>query len=323
MYPHPEPDETNDYAHVQDESSPIPSLTDDCLLEIFSMVSAFDLSVIKRCSRRLSDFAEFAARIKYRFAVFEYRTSIGHGSTHRKYAGALRDFGIHVHHIRIDMDCFCKNYDRAHFETADFGHCVCSGERMLLELEQCTNLRSLTLVRMQLHNVSTRKVSKALRNLIHVDTLHLVECAGIESNIGRLINSFRSLKNLTILAEPMFKWTAVITDHMLKHISELETIESISFATAGLQETLIENIKELRRLRKLKKFKLDCGNSHGLDFATAVRVLTSIASLKELIFTDLLFSDAVRAAVDQLTHLKPSIEIIAGDYVDLTLHVID
>lgn len=280
------------------------SLSDDCLLQIFSNLSAIDLSVIKKCSRRFAGLADYVARRRYRHGAFEYCTSADHGTSHSGCVAALHNFGAHMHQIRIEMDCFCKNYDRAHYASAGFGRYNCSGAQMLTALKHCINLRSLTLVRMQLHNVSTREVSKALQSLEHLDTLRLIECAGIESNITRLIKSCKSLKNLSLHSEEVYSWTAAVSDSISKCISNVMTIQQISLRLNDLQSTFIENVMELRNLDELRKLELDCGGSSEFNLAPAIHALATTDSLEELVLEDLLPNDAIGRALDRFTHLK-------------------
>lgn len=298
------PDSTVIVDPAQSQRITISTLNDDCLLEVFAKLSAFDLSAIKRCCRRFRDVADLAARQRYRTETFEYCTSIDHGTTHRGCVVALQDFGEFMYHVCIVMDCFCKNYDRSHYGSPGFAHHNCSGERMLVELQQCTNLNSLTLVCMQLNNVSSRKVSKVLQSLTHLDTLQLIECAGIESNIVRLIKSCKSLKNLTVHAEPVFPWTPCLTDHILKYISKLKTVECISFGALDLQYTFIEHVKELRHLKKLKKLKWDFGGKFHFDLTPAIYALATTDSLEELILIDMVADDEIGRVLDQFIHLK-------------------
>lgn len=280
------------------------SLSDDCLLEIFSNLSAIDLSAIKKCCRRFSDVADYVARRIYRNEVFKYYTSADHGTSHSGCVAALHNFGAYIHQIRIEMDCFCQNYDRAHYASFGFGRYNCSGHQMLTGLKHCTNLKSLTLVRMQLHNISTREVSKSLQSLENLHTLQLIECAGIESNIARLIKSCKSLKNLSLHSEDVYSWTAAVTDNISKCISTVKTIERISFRSNDLQSTFVENMKELRNLAELKKLELDCGGNSEFNLAPAIHALATTDSLEELVLEDLVPDDAIGRALDRFTHLK-------------------
>lgn len=306
---------------IQDGSITITTINDDCLVEIFSKLNATDMSAIKRCCRRFSAVIDLAAQRRYRNDLFEYCTSTDHGTTHRSCVTSLRDFGEHMHHIRINMDCFCKNYDRSQYGSPGFGRSVCSVKQILAELKHCINLKSLTLVGVQLYSVSTRQVSKVLRSLTHLETLQFIECVGNESNIARLIKSCKSLKNLTIRAEPMFSWTASVTDNILKSVSELGTIECISFETDDMRETFVENVMELRHLKKLKKLALNCGGKQQFDLASAIHALASTDSLEEIILIDLVNNDAIADALNEFSNLKSCIITSCSGMVDGIVHV--
>lgn len=299
------------------------SLNDDCLLKIFSNLSAIDLSAIKKCGRRFSELADYIAWRRYPKEVFEYCTSADHGTSHSGCVAALHDFGAFMNQIRIEMDCFCQNYDRAHYASPGFGRYNCSGHQMLTELESCINLRSLTLVRMQLHNVSTREVSKSLQGLTHLETLRLIECGGIESNIARLIKSCKSLKNLSLHSEKVFSWTAAVTDNISKCISTVKTIEQISFRLNDLQITFVENVKELRNLGELKKLELDCGGSLEFNLAPAIHALATTDSLEELVLEDVEPNDAIGRALDKFSHLKSCVMLSDAEIDDNVMALIE
>lgn len=281
------------------------------------------MSAIKRCCHRFSAVVDVAAQQRYRNDVFEYCTSADHGTPHRSCVTVFRDFGEHMHHIRINMDCYCKNYDRSHYGSPGFGRSICSAEQILAELKHCIHLKSLTLVGVQLYNVSTRQVSKVLRSLTHLETLQFIECAGNESNIARLIKSCKLLKNLTIRAEPMFPWTDSVTDHILKYVSELDTIECISFETDDLRETFVENVKELRRLKNLKKLTLNCGGKQQFDLVSAIHALASTDSLEEIVLIDLVNNDAIGDALNEFSHLKSCIIASGPGMIDCFMAHVD
>lgn len=290
----------------ENDPSTISSLNDDCLLEVFSNLSAINLGAIKRSSRRFSKVADLAAQHRYRDETFEYCTSADHGTSHSACVAALREFGPFMRHIRIEMDCFCRNYDRAIYGSAGFGPHNCSGEQMLTELAGCTHLKSLCLVRVQLHNVSTRKVSRTLAGLQHLETLQLIECAGLESNISRLVKSCRTLKYLTVHAKELFSWISGVTDDLLADLGKQQTLEYISFKTSDFQSNFVANVMELRHLNGLKKLELECGESLNpyLDLAPAIDALAATDSLDELILKDLMPTDAIGRALDRFSHLK-------------------
>lgn len=293
----------------------ISTLNDDCLLEIFSNISVSDLSAIKKCCRRFCEMANVEAQRRYRNEPFEYYTSADHGTSHSGCVTAFHDFGVFIHHIRIKMDCFCKNYDRSHYGSPGFGRFNCSVDQMLAALKHCPNLNSLTLERMQLHNVSTRKLSKLLQSL-HLDTLQLIECAGIESNVARLVKSFKSLKSLTVHTEHVFSWAVEISGSILKSISEVTSIERMTFVLNELHPAFIENVEELRHLIKLKKLELDFGECCHLDLSPAIHVLATCDSLEELILKNMTPNDAIGRAVDKFTRLKSCVIKTDADIAD-------
>lgn len=283
--------------------STAPALNDDCLLEIFSNLSAIDLSAIKRSSRWFSELADFVALQRYRKKTFEYCTSTDHGTSHSGCVAALHDFGAFMHTVVIEMDCFCRNYDRCVYASPGFGRHNCSADEMLAALKHCINLKSLTLVRVQLHNVSTRKVSKVLRGLEHLDTLQLIECDGIESNIARIVKSCKSLANLTLHADMSFAWTEGVTDNILNCITELKTLECVSFSADDLRSTFVENVGKLCDLKSLKKLVLGCGGC-AFNMTPAIHALASADSLENLVLVNLIPDNAIGRALDRFTRLK-------------------
>lgn len=299
----------------QSRRATISTLNDDCLLEIFSKVPASDLSAIKKCCRRFCEVADSEAQRRYRNKPFVYCTSADHGTSHSGFVTALHNFGVFIHHIRIDMDCFCKNYDRWHYGSPGFGRFNCSVDPMLAALKHCPNLNSLTLERMQLHNVSTRKLNKLFQRL-HLDTLQLIECAGIESNIARLVKSFKSLKTLTVHTEHVFSWAVEISGSILKSISEIKSIERMTFVMNELHPAFIKNVEELRHLIKLKRLELDFGECCHLDLSPAIHVLATCDSLEELILKNTTPNDAIGRALDRFTRLKLCVIETDADIAD-------
>lgn len=281
----------------------VPVLNDDCLLEIISNLSSIDLSAIKRSSRRFSELADIVAQQRFHKESFEYCTSTDHGTSHNGCVAALHDFGAFIHTVFIEMDCFCRNYDRCVYGSPGFGRHNCSADEMLAALKQCINLKRLTLVHVQLYNVSTRRVSKVLQSLEHLDTLQLIECSGIESNIARLVKSCKSLKNLTLHADLSFAWTEGVTDNILNCISELKTLECVSFSADDLRASFVENVKKLRHLKSLKRLELECGG-YTFNMTPAIHALASTDSLENLVLINLVPENAIGPALDRFTRLK-------------------
>lgn len=215
--PSPKKFKIDENAAMVSPNKNVPQLNDDCLLEIFSYLSATDLCAVRDCSRRLWGLAETTVekiwkRVIHAAGVVDIAAHIG------EELSIVAKFGKLIPHLSInDKSVFFQ-------EKAD---------SLGTALEYCTSLKTLKLRAMDLSLIP-------LNILKNIEELELGGCTGGDRLHFKIIKACKMLKHLKMAMNPK--------ERLVTAINELSNIESVCWIVCWIF-IQIEEIEKVAGVR--------------------------------------------------------------------------
>lgn len=282
--PSPKKFKIDENAAMVSPNKNVPQLNDDCLLEIFSYLSATDLCAVRDCSRRLWGLAETTVekiwkRVIHAAGVVDIAAHIG------EELSIVAKFGKLIPHLSInDKSVFFQ-------EKAD---------SLGTALEYCTSLKTLKLRAMDLSLIP-------LNILKNIEELELGGCTGGDRLHFKIIKACKMLKHLKMAMNPK--------ERLVTAINELSNIESVCWIVySATNSTFVNEVKFLSKLKKLKKLQVYGytgytfrGYSLSYRFpqvSETIRVLAKNSSLEELDISYFDPDDHFFKALNKFANLK-------------------
>lgn len=264
--------------YTRSQGLKITALNDDCLREMFSYLSAKDLSAMKVSCGRFICMAEemFEKKFINTKGKFKVRAEDDHGGN----AAIIEEFGHLMPNVDLSLRTVNCNNQKKYFT----------------QLKHCNALDGLSISGVNFDGIPIECIDvDTFKNL---NKLNLVGCSGTGTAFKRILNccDSSSLKTLHVYGDE-----AVVSDQMLAHIAKrFPNLNDLFIYLTATTSSSAANVLKLQNMKYLKSFAMETPSN--FPIAALIDALAGNKLLQQLfLITGSILDENVANAINRLS----------------------